>query len=228
MNANIHAKSRIFLTAFLLLFGCSVSAYASSWDFEYWQYLNWKNWEHGRCKLYTVGEMRMNKEASQFYYYRVTENFAYQALPCLDLEAHYSFVHHKSRGALHFTNTSRLEFEATSSMFLNHGIAIKWRNRIEFLKKENISNIEFVFRHRIMASIPIECCGKLTSINLYDEIFYDFNNNKITQNRFVPIEMSFTLDRHFSCEVFFMIRNFFSFSADKWYRSIVLGSQLNF
>lgn len=217
----------------ILIFFSSLTTNCSSWeskkwDLEYWQYFNWKNWEKDPYKLYTIGEFRLNRDITRPYYYKITENFAIRALPYLDLEVHYSFLYKKTRGNTRFTNTQRLEFEANPFVQWDNGFTLKWRNRLELLKKQEVSTIQFVFRHRIMAIIPLENTGKLTSLHIYDEVFYDFDTHKFTQNRFVPVELSFELTPKTRLNVFFMVRNFVNISSNEWFRSFVLGSNLEF
>ncbi len=214
-----------FFLLTLFYFNC---AFGSKTDTEYWQYINWKNWEHGPYKLYTIGEIRLNKDISRVYYYRITENFSFQAFPGLDLEAHYSYITNKSKGATQFKHTSRLELEVNPTLNFDNGISATWRNRLELLKKQRVSHIQFVVRHRALLSFPIENWGCLTSIKTYDEVFYDFDTNKFTQNRFVPFQLSFVLHRDLTINMFLMLRNFFSFSTSKWNRSIVLGTEVQF
>ena len=219
-------RRSILLTFFLIAFTCLSSGYASKWDLEYWQYFNCKNMECCSFKLYTTGLIRLNKDISRFYYYRITENFAYQALSWLDLEAHYSFLYSKPRGALRFTTKNRLEFEVNPTFCFGNCATLQWRNRLEIIKRQHISQLTYRLRDRLMVKVPVQYCGKLCSLNFYDEIFYNFNLKKFTENRFVPIEMSFILCEQINIDVFFMIRNFFR--TDRWYNSFVLGTQLEF
>lgn len=202
--------------------------YGNGWDVEYWQYLNLKNWECGPYKLYTIGETRLNHNISTFYYFKIAENFAYQALPFLDLEAHYCFIYNKSRGSSQFKHANRLEFEINPFVTFEDWVTLKWRNRIELQKKQGVSHIQFIARHRTLASFAIKKSCYLTSIQIYDEIFYDFDTNRISQNRFVPCELSFKADCDITVDLFVMIRNFYSFSSKKWYKSFAIGSEIGF
>lgn len=218
----------ILLICFLFALEGFCSAAASPIYGEYWQYFNGTNWERGPYRLYTIGEMRYKSSLTSIYYYRIAANFAYQVKPYLDLEAHYSYIYNKSEGAARFSNVNRLELEVNPSKRFENGIALKWRSRLELLKQEGVAYIQFVFRDRLMVQIPIKNCGRLTSIHLYDEVFYDFKTHRFTQNRFVPLELSFALNQKTHLEVFFMVRNYYSLSSDRWYRSLVLGSALRF
>lgn len=199
---------------------------AAEWDAEYWQYVVLNQWKKGPCKLYALGDVRINKGISKLYYCRIAENFAYQALSDLDLEVHYSFLCSKPRGAPRFHRSNRLELEINPLFRFKNGITLRWRNRLQLIKTQGIPYIQFVFRHRFMTVFPIREWGPLTSIHVYDELHYHFDTNKITQNRFVPLELSFALNRHTSMSIFLMVRNFIN--SNQWYRSIVTGSELKF
>lgn len=216
------SKCLPFVTALLL----SLQAFAGGWGKEYWQYVNWQQLEKGNHKLYFRGEARFHKDFSQFYYYRVSENYAYQALPNLALEGHYSFIHEKSLGALNFTNTHRFEFEVNPSVTFENKIQLRFRNRLELLKREDLALWRFVLRQRSMAVFPIENFGRLFAWRFSNEIFYSFESHLFNQNRFVPIELAFQISEGLEIDLFFMVRNFIS--SNKWRRSFVLGSDLEF
>lgn len=202
--------------------------FGANWDTEYWQYLTVKNWKSGPYQLSTSGEMRLHQDVSNVYHYRISEYFAYQALPNLDLEVHYSYIYNKPKGAMRFNHTSRLEFEINPSLSFSNGITFKWRNRLELLKKHGVSHIEFVGRHRTLLFLTVRNCGFLSSIQAYDEIHYDFKTSRITQNRFVPIELSYVFKDTVALDLFVMLRHFYIFSLVRWSRSIVLGTEIAF
>lgn len=198
---------------------------AANWDVEYWQFINWNNWEKGPYKIYTSGAVRFNEDISKYYYGRATINFAYKVNPCLTVEAHYSYFNVKNRGSLHFIKNHRLELEYNPSLTFSNGIILRSRNRFEIVKQEPSYPFNYILRQRLMVAFPISNFGKLVSIDFSDELFYNFNSHKFNQNRLIPIRLTYALNRHTSLNVFVMIRHFFS---DQWYRSVVLGSELSF
>lgn len=219
---------------YLLLLICIANSAvrAADWDVEYWQYLTVDNWKQGKCRLYTLGEIRFNNDISRVSYYRIAENFAYSANRYVDFEAHYSFLYHVPAGDGNFKSTHRIEFEVNPSIPLGNGYKLLGRNRAELIRSQGNSHWQTVLRHRSRLIIPIcgweWCWGKVVSYNISDEIFYDANRQKFTQNRFIPLEFSFEFPSSISMNAFFMVRNNYSFSMQKWYRSFVLGSYLSF
>ncbi len=218
----------IFNALIIVTFAYFCAASASQWDWEYWQYLNYTSWKSGQYKLYTVEEARLNRDLSKVYYFKITENFAYQLLPTLDLEAHFSLVYNKPIGAARFTHSQRLELEFNPSLSIANGIVFTWRNRMDLLKKQDVSGILSVFRHRLKIKFPIENCGALRAISCSDEIFIDLNNKLFTQNRFIPVELMIALSSTRTMNLFFLVRNIQSISTLKWHRSFVLGSEFDF
>ncbi len=205
----------------------TTSVYAAPWDVEYWQYFYMQNGAVGSWKFYTVAEMRLNRDLRHPYYFRITENAAYRVYADLDLEGHYSFICNKSRGSPAFRQTHRLEIEINPQISRNQ-TTLKWRNRIEFLKKQFKPGIQYVFRHRTLILFSLKNWKYLQSISCSDEVFYDLQLHKFTQNRLIPLSATFAINKKASLEVFFMIRNFFGFNSFKWYRSFAFGGQLHF
>ena len=199
---------------------------ATSWDAEYWQYFDWKNWEKGSYKLYTQAEVRLNRNSSRFCYLKISECFAYQALPCLTLEAHYSYLYHKGRGSPHFINTGRIELEVNPKWKLHDAVTIVWRNRFELIKNAHIPRWGTAFRHRVGIVLKPFDKERLVSIGCSNEVFYDFHTRKFTQNRFKPLEISFEIVEDKFFDFFLMVRNFFS--SNRWYKSLVVGGELEF
>ncbi|MBS0629277.1 MAG: DUF2490 domain-containing protein [Verrucomicrobia bacterium] len=198
------------------------SVYASDWDVEYWQYFQNTQFKCGAFRAYLSGLVRLDKDITRFYYYRITQNVSFRPLCWLDLEAHYSFIYSKPRGASSFNTTSRLELEVIP-IFEFARVTVEWRNRLEIIKRQHISDLRYTLRERLMFKIPV-CLCPLVSINFYDELFYNFEQKQVTENRFTPIEFSLSFCR-INLDLFFMLRNF---KQDKWYNSFVFGTQLAF
>ncbi len=217
-------------TILSLLLACvfPYSVHASSWDLEYWQYFTTTNWEQGPFSLYTQAEVRDHNDLHKLYYYQFTEGFAYQTCPWLDLEVHYTFVYDIPIGDTKFSYIHRLELEINPSLEFSNGLTIIMRNRYEMDKIYHVARLGNLTRHRTMASYPLYNRDPLTAISCYDEIFFDWNFGKFVQNRFCPLMLSFELSSKRSIDCFVFVRNFSKASTGHWYRSIVLGSDLNF
>lgn len=161
-------------------------------------------------------------------YYRLAENFAFEANKYIDLELHYSFLHFIPTGTSSFTNSQRIELELNTTIPLKRGMLLLGRNRVEIIKRQGDPKWATVLRHRSRLIIPIDGLCYVVSYNISDEVFYDTNIRKFTQNRFIPAELTFEFTPCISMNLFLMIRNTHSGSRDKWFNAIVLGSYLSF
>lgn len=200
--------------------------YAAKWDVQYWQQLEWKNLECGRFKLYTLGETRLTHDLRRFTYYKLSEGLAYKALEDLDLEVHYSYINFKGVAANHFANRNRIELEANPTIKLPCGVDLKWRNRLEFIKEQDVLHIKYVCRQRLTLVFPIKRKGRLKAIKIADEVIYDLSRKRFTQNRFYPLELSFDLSKGVNLELYLLQRTLYS--SGKWFRQVALGTNLSF
>lgn len=220
-------KRFTFWLVILLLFP-SHAVFSTNWDTEYWQTFRWNNWKSKDRMLsfYTTGEARLNRDCSRPCYYRLTGNLVRQIRPYLDTEAHFSVIYNKSRGSLHFSNTQRLELEINPKISFTNGTHLKFRNRLELIKRQHSVQIQPVFRHKTSLTFPIKKGGFFHTLTCSEEFYYDLESHLFTQSRFFPIELNYIMAPNKSLNIYCMIRHFFS--NNKWYRSLVLGTEFRF
>lgn len=214
-----------FRTLLLIAILLSRKAY-SGWDVEYWQRAQWNMINNDCFTVGTQGEIRLNHGCTRAFFIKLTEVFVYKPFKWLNLGFNYSYLWDKPRGSPHFMWRQRYELDISPRLTLENGITIAWRNRMMFIKEQDVAKIRYTFRHRVSIIYPLECWGNLKSIECQDEIFYHFLTHRFSQNRFVPLQLNYVFEEKYNLSVFFMIRNFESNA--KWWRSFVIGSDLNF
>lgn len=213
---------RYFIVGLLLI----TSPLLSSYDQEFWQSVKINQWEKAPFKAYFVSEVRLNGHARHPYYYRNTENFAYEACPHINLEVHYSFIREKSLNATSFLTRQRIELEANPHATFRNKTKMTSRNRLEIIKKQGVASLEYMQRSRLTFTVPIEGKGCLKSISCSEELFYNYSLKKLSQSRLIPLSVTLGLSSQLSLDLYLMVRNFYSSSA--WRRSLVFGSNFNF
>ncbi|MBN9379026.1 MAG: hypothetical protein BGO14_02560 [Chlamydiales bacterium 38-26] len=212
----------------LLLFTFLLTSFlpAQEQDTEYWEFITWDAWKSQKFRYYVIQETRFENNMSDYSRFRLSLNLAYRTRCNLDLEAHLTVIYAKPIDARHFISYPRLELEFNPYIAFDNGTLVTFRNRLELEHRPNIKYVFFVFRHRSMVSFPLKNCGKLVGINIYDEFFYHFDSDQVTQNRFYPLEMAFALNEKVNLNLFVMIREVLR--NNEWHRSFVLGSNLWF
>lgn len=215
------------LLFFFLLYSASIINAYPHWDTEYWQMQNIKNWEKGAHKIYSLFDFRYIVPKYSVYFTRYSGCYAYKAQDYLTLEVHYTFIKDIPRGAKKFIDIHRLELEFNPSHTFANGIAFRTRNRFELRKRSNNYFVEYIFRQRSMIAFPIHS-GKLTELRIYNELFYDFNNQKFIQNRFYPLELHFKVNKRCYFNIYCMMRQFYSFNLLHWFNNVVIGTEMGF
>lgn len=217
-------KCALLRIVFILM---PLMAEGAKYDVQYWQGLEWSNWEKGRFKLYTSGQTRITHDVRHFTYYRLTENFAYRALDDLTLEIHYTYLRVKTVSATQFNTRSRIELEANPQHKFQNGIMVQWRNRMEFIKEQNRLHIQYISRQRLTVIFPIKDKLPLKQVKVANEVFYNFGEKYFNQNRFYPIMLNFEMSKAVSLDIYVLIRTHRS-SSKIWHRELVFGSTLIF
>lgn len=221
-------KMNSFLRNCIFVFFSIGVFHVEAWEGEYWSQMTLTNFDKDAYRIYSAAEVRVDRNFTQIYFIRLSECFVYRLLDNLDTEAHYSFIYRKAPGIPNYEVINRLEFEINPRFDLGEGVKLLSRNRLELVKPQNSSIYRQVLRHRLLIGFPIENWGNLITISCSDEVFYHCNQHKFTQNRFIPLQMTFQLETKVTVDLFFMIRNFFSTAEDKWLNSLVFGSQVTF
>lgn len=215
------------LKYFIIIFlGFTSLVFSTFWDQEYWLFMRCEQWNKSPYKFYYSGEVRSNHAMKKVYHYRMSENFLYEARPHLDLEAHYSYIFSKPKDSCHFRNTSRYELEINPYFSIKNS-HFRFRNRIEFIKRNRETDWQYVFRQRTSLRFLVKNMVYITSIGMNNEFFFDFKRDQITQNRFVPLEVSFKFSS-INLNAFIMIRDLHSFNFNRWLKSFVVGTEISF
>lgn len=106
---------------------------------------------------------------------------------------------------------------------LNKKVELRLRNRYELIKDEHEPKLIQIFRQRHQVVIQTDA-KFITSVSLHNEIFYQINDNSISQDRFVPLELRLAIGKH-SYNVFSMIR--WRRSENSWSTQLVIGSAID-
>lgn len=219
MNAPFRTLLLIFLFAFM------IPIHAAKWDLEYWQYVRWVNWKSDQARFSTVAKFRFRDTMSDFYSFRIGEEFRYLLLPCLDVGAAFSYIYYKPFGCDHFKHKTRLDLEVNPFYILRNGMGLFWRNRFEFFQGTH-EKVHTTFRHRFLISVPFQRAGRLLAVYFSDEVFYSISHNKFVENRFMPLNLELDSGWNTTINLFVLIRSFLS--EHKWYRTSVVGATFAF
>ena len=92
---------------------------------------------------------------------------------------------------------------------------------------ESIDN-QWVSRHRFSFNYKVANMGSLTGIGVDTEVFYNYTTNRLFENRFKPLKLSFRINKQTKLELFYMFQTKrFGYDAT-WQTAYVFGQSLSY
>lgn len=182
-------------------------------------YFETKQWE-----LSNFVELRTSDQ-QDLYYYRASLRFLRKLSDNFAAGANLTFIRAKDPQGV-FQKNKRLELEVFPKIKLTKDITLEFRERIEIQKISNQKKLVNRFRSIVRLKKQIKGIKWLKSISAHDEVFYNFNTQRVEENRFAFLELSIPVNEWMTFEPFLMLR---SIRRDKfWQQNLVLGTYFQF
>ncbi len=204
-----------------LLFILSVlPAHADEW----WA---WTMLDFYRKPPWTAGLFMGNfaDEVDGSYAQIVSPRVKYAALDWLDLGVGLSMLRIENIVTHDRYDQLRPELEINPHYDLTKELRVEWRNRMEWRDNEGAPSTFNRTRHRMQLAWTLpEPIGPLTRIFANDEILMDMHLRRQTENRFVPLGLTFKITDAMDLDVFYMIDS--KRAHTYWKLESVLGTYL--
>ncbi|MDP0500274.1 MAG: DUF2490 domain-containing protein [Verrucomicrobiota bacterium JB022] len=213
------------LTLLALLLGSAACLKAE--PTQYWAAWAFDVWESGDFSTQTNLENR-HTDGLKLDYLRLTQKFEYQ------LNDTWAFVIsptiESQRRPGDWRETYRLEFELNPTFKLTDRLSLKLRNRYEARRREGSGNEAFDrFRHRTMLTYKAAWLPGMTSVSIANEIYYDFNAERLMTNRFYPVMLGFKINDHIKASTYYMYQSGrTAVQSDDWAGFHVIGVSSTF
>jgi Protein of unknown function (DUF2490) len=220
---NLKTRCR-FLIALVLLSPCCSPVFASD-EFASWQALNLKYLDTRYVDLVFYGEVRESFEPSRYGGYLLSQQMKFALHPNLGGGINYTFISSPARKTDHLQDTHRAEFELTPQFKLGDGVEVNTRQRLELRWVEGQAGVSERSRSRLQLDFPMHDLGRLSSVYVSGEIFYDYTQHQFTESRIVPVGMTFRLSKKTSLSTFYMLQELRS--GQQWYNRHILGTTLS-
>ncbi len=207
----------------LLLLLLSVTAQTLRAD-EWWA---WSMLEFYRQPPWTAGVFLGNRADTEdgSYVQIVSPRVKYAALSWLDLGAGLSVLSIENPNTHFRYEQLRPELEINPKFDLTKSLRLEWRNRMEWRKNENAAFTTHRSRHRLQLGWTLpQPLGPLTRIFASNEWLVDLHRGQQTENRLVPLGITFKLSNTADLDCFYMIDSIRSNAA--WKHESVLGTYL--
>lgn len=205
----------------LLLFLCLLSLTAKA-D-EWWA---WANVDYYRRPPWTGSVFMGNfaDEADGSYAQMVSPRVKYAATKWLDLGLGLSMLRLENTATHDRYDQLRPELEINPHYELQQ-VRLDWRNRMEWRENQGAPSTANRTRHRIQLAWTLpQPLGPLTRLYASDECLIDLHLRRPTENRFIPLGITFKLTDSMDLDLFYMIDS--KRTKTTWKSESVLGTYL--
>lgn len=180
-------------------------------DFQYWQRLQFKAIDTKYFDFTTYGELRFAEDASDFHFWQTSQKFQFDPIKHLSLGINYTHLQEEVLDSRtrkdEFKYHNRLELEINPYFNITDYVKVKNRNRMEFRWIEDRGSDNARFRHLWQVEVPIKGVLILQSVYTNDELFYDFNREQFTQNRWIPGGITLGIYKKNVLRIFYMVQS---------------------
>jgi hypothetical protein len=187
----------------LLLFLCLLSTLTAQAD-EWWA---WANVDYYRKPPWTGSVFMGNfaDEADGTYAQMVSPRVKYAAAKWLDLGLGLSMLWLENTATHDHYDQLRPELEINPHYELQQ-VRLDWRNRIEWRENQGVPSTSNRTRHRLQVAWKLpQPLGPLTRIFASDECLMDLHLRRPTENRFIPLGLTFKLSDSVDLDLMYMI-----------------------
>lgn len=216
------------IITFILLKTCTIAhLHCNHYYSEYWQKLFWRMWDSNTFAIATYIKIDSKNHLKGIRAYQFNEQFIWQASKNLSIELHYAYINgrpivEKSK----WRWQHRLELEFNPTIPLSCGYFIVTRNRLEIRNLKTEPIIIYRWRQRTMLTIPFKDSTFLQSYSIYNELFYNASDHRISQNRVCPFQLRIAVSKKAELDLYFIFR--FINRDNFWYKSAIIGTQFIF
>jgi len=144
-----------------------------------------------------------------------------------DLSAHWSaqvnttWLEAQAADARGRTAFTRLEFELNPRCALSDRLTFSARNRVELRWIEDVEGINERLRLRPQLDVLTPWAGPVQGVFINNEVFYDFDQQRVTENRLTPFGVVFRPAKQLEFRVYHLWRH--ARARDRWFDFHVLG-----
>ncbi len=202
---------------------CMLAALPAHAD-EWWA---WSNVDYYRKPPWT-GSVFMGNFADEVdgsYAQIVSPRVKYAASSWLDVGLGLSMLRLENLATHDRYDQIRMELEINPHYDLTKQLRVDWRNRMEWRENQGAPSATNRSRHRLQLAYTLpRPLGPLTRLFANDECLMDLHLRRETENRFVPLGLTFKLTDSMDLDLFYMIDSKRTKTA--WKHESVLGTYL--
>jgi len=196
-------------------------------DFSTWQALSVTFYEDDAWRLKAAAQTRWYDDSSFLATWFVNPIIEYKCHPNLDIGGTYLLEDVRAQAGHDFTRVHIFRLYLSPHWKIDDRISLSMRHLLALRAIESRDN-QWVSRHRVSCSYKVADMGVLTAVGLDTEVFYNYSTDRLTENRFKPLKLSFRINKQTKFELFYMFQSKRFGSDQNWQTAYVFGQSLSY
>lgn len=196
-------------------------------DVRLWQTLGINFYEDNDWRITAGAQSRLFDEGKFLGAWLLFPTVQYKAHPNLDLGATYLLEDIRGECGVDYTRLHIFWLHASPHWQLNEDWKFSMRHVLGLRAVEG-SEDYWISRHKFALSHKVKNAGPLVGLSANTELFYDYDDNRLFENRFVPLKATFKLTDRSKLSLFFMAQSKRFADCSDWETAYVFGQSLSY
>jgi hypothetical protein len=207
---------------------CPVSVFAEfDGDIRSWQTLGFTFHETDNWRFKGAAQTRLYDECQFLGTWLVAPAAEYKIHPNLDIGGAYLLEDARAEAGDDYTRLHIFWLYLAPHWNLNERVSVSMRHVLAYRKVESFDNY-WVSRHRFSFNYKLENLGRLTGMGAETEVFYNYETDRLSENRFKPVKATFTINPQTKFQLYFMLHSKRFGDDSSWQNAYVFGQSLSY
>ena len=167
-------------------------------------------------------DLRVDDGLRETHTWIASPRVRYDLHPDLQLQFNVSFLEAVNADETARPDWLRLEFEVNPTFRLAEGWTLSFRDRLEWRWRDGGDDYGFRIRVRPQLDWTLRTQGLFRGLYASNEVFYDFDRNRCTENRLIPLGVTLRPSDRVELRLFYLWRT--TLGAQRWQNYHVLGA----
>lgn len=222
-------KRYIFLTAiYAMVELCPVSVFAEfDGDRRSWQTLGFTFHETDNWRFKGAAQTRLYDDSKFLGTWLVTPAVEYKLHPNLDIGGAYLLEDVRYEAGADYARLHIFWLYLAPHWNLNDRASVSMRHVLAYRKIESFDNY-WVSRHRFGFNYKLEDLGRLSGIGADTEVFYNYETDRLSENRLRPLKLTFKINDQAKFQLYFMLHSKRFGYDSSWQNAYVFGQSLSY
>jgi hypothetical protein len=213
------------LIAFTLFTGIAHAEFDE--DVRLWQTLGFTFHDGENWRVSAHAQNRLFDEGKFLGAWLLFPTVQYKAHPNLDLGLTYLLEDIRGEPGTDYTRLHIFWLHASSHWALNENWKFSMRHVLGLRAVESRDDY-WISRHKFAFSRKLKNAGPLVALGASTELFYDYDDNRLFENRFVPLSGTFKLTEQARLSLYLMAQSKRFANRSGWETACIFGQSLSY